>query len=224
MKLGIPVEQIIDEVIQLVNGAHVTVGRALTWSLVELAARPNLLATLREELEKVVGRGPLQLEHLRELQQMTYFLKEIERIYNPAGPIMARGVVQEIEYGGYLIPPGWSILLAQAVTHRLPSLFENPEEFDPSRFAPPREEDKKDPYALIGFGAGAHSCIGMEFGKMEMKIFLAKALQDYNWTVIPTYADILPIQVPTRLEFKFRAVFTPFTQDHELNKPSRLSS
>jgi retinoid hydroxylase len=204
----LPVEQIIDELLQLVSGAHFTVARALTWSMVELAANPNLRVLLQEELQRVVGSEPLKLEHLREFQQIGAFLKEIERLYNPAGPIIARGVVQTIEYGGYAIPPGWTILVAQAVSHRLPTLFENPAQFDPSRFAPPREEDKKEPFSLIGFGVGAHRCIGMEFGKIEMKIFLAKLLRHYHWTVTPSYADILPIQVPTRLESKFQAVFT----------------
>jgi cytochrome P450 len=94
------------------------------------------------------------------------------------------------------------------LTHKLPTLYTNPQEFDPSRFAPPREEDKKDPYGLIGFGGGAHMCIGMEFGKMEMKIFLWLLLKNYNWSVNPSYTDISPTLFLPRLESKFRAVFT----------------
>lgn len=204
----LPTDQIIDELIHLVSGAHFTIANALTWSIVELAANPDLLANLRKELQQVTSGESLNLGHLRELHQMTYFMKEIERIYSPAGSVIARGVVKEIEYAGYLIPPGWGILVGQALTHQLPTLFANPEKFDPSRFAPPREEDKKAPYGLIGFGAGAHICIGMEFGKMEMKIFLAKLLREYDWSITPNYSDIVPIRVPPRLEYKFRAVFT----------------
>jgi retinoid hydroxylase len=205
---SLPTDQIIDELIHLVSGAHFTIANALTWSLVELAAKPNLLSILRQELQDVTDGEPLRLEHLRQLNQMTYFMKEIERVYSPAGSILIRGVVKEIEYAGYVIPAGWGILLGQAFTHRLPTLFADPEKFDPSRFAPPREEDKKDPYGLIGFGAGAHICIGMEFGKMEMKIFLAKLLREYDWSITPNYSDILPIRVPPRLEDKFRAILT----------------
>jgi retinoid hydroxylase len=205
---ALPTAQIIDEVIQLVSGAHFTIANALTWAIVELAAKPELLANLRKELQQVTGGKFLHLEHLRELQQMTYFLKEIERVYSPVGSVLPRGVVKEVEYAGYSIPPGWGILLSHALTHQLPNLFANPEQFDPSRFAPPREEDKKDPYILFGFGAGAHRCIGMEFGKMEMKIFLAKLLREMDWSITPNYSEIVPIRVPPRLEYKFRAVFT----------------
>ena len=181
---GLPMEQIVDEMVHLLSAAHAAVANTLIWSVVELAAKPELRATLQTEIQQITGGKTLVLENLRELTQMTYFLKEIERVYNPAGTILFRGVVKEIEYGGYSIPPGWGILLAQALTHNLPTLYTDPEKFAPSRFAPPREEDKKEPYGLIGFGGGAHICIGMEFGKMEMKIVLAKLLKDYDWVVI----------------------------------------
>ncbi len=208
---GMPLstEQIIDELVQLVSGAHLTIAHALTWSIVELAERPELRTTLRAELQQVTDGEPLNLRHLRELNQMTYFMKEIERVYSPAGAVLLRGVVQEIAYGGYVIPPGWGIILSQSLTHQLPNLFANPEQFDPSRFAPPREEDKKNSYALIGFGVGPHVCIGMEFGKMEMKIFLAKLLKNYEWTVTPAYKSLVPIRIPHQLEPKFRAMLTP---------------
>jgi retinoid hydroxylase len=206
----LPTNQIIDELVSLLSGAHLTIAHALTWSIVELAAHPELRENLRAELQQVTDGESLNLGHLRELNQMTYFMKEIERVYSPAGSVLVRGVVKEIEYAGYLIPPGWGIMVGQALTHQLPTLFANPETFDPSRFAPPREEDKKNPYGLIGFGVGAHACIGMEFGKMEMKIFLAKLLREYDWSITPNYSDIVPIRIPHRLEPKFRAVFTPY--------------
>ncbi len=205
-------DQIIDELIHLINGAHFTISTSLTWSLVELAARSELRAKLRQELQQVTVGSSLCLEHLKKLNQMNYFLKEIERVYNPAGVFLFRGVVKEIEYAGYSIPPGWGIIVAQALTHKLPTLYANPEKFDPERFAPPREEDKKEPYGLIGFGAGEHICIGMEFAKMEMKIVLAKLLSDYEWTVEPKYAEISsPILVPPKIENNLKALMKPLS-------------
>lgn len=204
---GISIDQVIDEMVHLLSGAHASVSNALIWSVVELAAKPELRATLQAELQQVTGGTKLALKHLQNLNQLGYFLKEIERVYNPVGVFLFRGVVKEIEYAGYSIPPGWGILLAQAITHNLTSLYNSPEKFDPSRFAPPREEDKKDPYGLIGFGGGSHVCIGMEFGKMEMKLVLAKLLQEYDWSVHPSYSGISPTSYPPRFEKKFKAVF-----------------
>jgi cytochrome P450 len=174
-----------------------------------------LRAKLQEELQQVTKGKILELGHLRELNKMSYFLKEIERVYNPSGVILFRGVVKEIEYLGYCIPPGWGILVAQGLTHQLSTLYTNPDKFDPSRFAPPREEDKKEPYGLVGFGGGEHICIGMEFAKMEMKIVLAKLLEDYDWTIEPEYSKISPILVPPQVENKLRAVFKSLKESEQ---------
>jgi cytochrome P450 len=99
----------------------------------------------------------------------------------------------------------WGVIVAQGLTHRLPSLYAHPETFDPARFLAPREEDKQHPFALVGFGGGAHRCIGMEFAKMEMKIFLATLLSKYDWTVQPTYDRIASVQVPPNIERHLRA-------------------
>jgi cytochrome P450 len=100
----LPIDQIIDELVHLLAAAHTSVSNALIWSVVELAAKPELRATLQLEQEEVTKGAPLTLEHLRELNQMNCFLKEIERVYNPVGVILFRGVVKEIEYAGYSIP------------------------------------------------------------------------------------------------------------------------
>ncbi|HYX18590.1 MAG TPA: cytochrome P450, partial [Nostoc sp.] len=160
---------------------------------------------LRQELTEVVEDEPLNLGHLKQLNQMTYFLKEIERLYNPAGVVLFRGVIKEIEYAGYRIPPGWVVIVAQGLTHRMSEIYTNPESFEPERFAPPREEDKKDSFALIGFGGGEHICIGMEFAKMEIKIFLATLLQRYDWKVTPEYQFNNYHQLPFKVEGKLQA-------------------
>ncbi|MFN6526383.1 cytochrome P450 [Nostoc sp. ChiSLP03a] len=208
--------QIVDELIHLLNAAHFTTATSLTWAMVELAARPQWRDRLRQELREVVKDEPLNLGHLKQLNQMTYFFKEIERLYNPAGVVLFRGVVKEIEYAGYRIPPGWVVIVAQGLTHRMSEIYTNPESFDPERFAPPREEDKKDSFALIGFGGGEHTCIGIEFAKMEMKIFLATLLQRYDWKVTPEYQPNNYYQLPFQVEGKLQAQVTSLCSEFKI--------
>ncbi|NMG10058.1 cytochrome P450 [Brasilonema sp. UFV-L1] len=203
----LPDEQIMDEVVHLVNASHFTTAGVLSWAMFELAARPQWCQRLRCELEQVVGSGDLNVEQLRQLPQMTNFLKEIERLYPPTS-LIVRGVVKEIEFAGYQIPPGWTIIISQFVTHRLSSTYTNPEEFDPDRFAPPREEDKKVPFSLLGFGGGAHVCIGREFALMEIKIFLASLLRKYHWVITPEYSAVAPVLVPPKAQNKLRVHLT----------------
>jgi retinoid hydroxylase len=199
--------QIINQAIGFLFAAHETTSSLMSWLMFELGNRPEWRQKLRAELQQVAGDEPLKLQQLRQLPQMSNVVKEGERLYPPAG--MSRAVVEDIEYAGYVIPAGWYVLIFPHMTHRMPEIYKDPDAFDPDRFAPPREEDKKYPYSLIGFGGGAHSCIGVEFANMEMKIILSTLLQKYDWTVTPTLAEIAPVRKPLSMQKKLKATFVP---------------
>jgi retinoid hydroxylase len=200
--------QIINQAIGFLFAAHETTSSLMNWLMFELGNRPEWRHKLREEQQQVLGNEPLKLQHLRQLPQLSNVLKEGERLYPPAHAL-SRAVVEDIEYAGYIIPAGWYIVIFPSMTHRMPEIYQEPDKFDPDRFAPPREEDKKYPYSLIGFGGGAHSCIGVEFANMEMKIILSTLLQNYDWTVTPTTAEIEPVRRPFTMQKKLKATFMP---------------
>jgi retinoid hydroxylase len=200
--------QIINQAIGFLFAAHETTSSLMSWLMFELGNRPEWRQKLRAELQQVADNEPLKLQQLRQLPQLSNVLKEGERLYPPVHAL-SRAVVEDIEYAGYIIPAGWYIVIFPSMTHRMPEIYQDPESFDPDRFAPPREEDKKYPYSLIGFGGGAHSCIGMDFANMEMKIILAMLLQKYDWTVTPTIAEIAPVRKPFSMQKKLTATFVP---------------
>jgi cytochrome P450 len=90
-------------------------------------------------------------------------------------------------------------------SHLLPSIWTDPEAFDPTRFDEPRREDKHHRFAHMAFGGGVHKCIGMHFGRAEVKSLVHRILlhhrievpADYevSWdmTSLPTPADGLPV-------------------------------
>lgn len=59
------------------------------------------------------------------------------------------------------LPPLQNHIVACSPTfsHRLPHVFKQPEQYQPDRFAPPREEDKPIPFSYLGFGGGRHGCM-----------------------------------------------------------------
>jgi retinoid hydroxylase len=198
--------QIINQAIGFLFAAHETTSSLMSWLMFELGNRPEWRQKLRAELQQVAGNESLKLQQLRQLPQLSNVLKEGERLYPPVHAL-SRAVVEDIEFAGYTIPAGWYIVIFPSMTHRMPEIYQDPESFDPDRFAPPREEDKKYPYSLIGFGGGAHSCIGMDFANMEMKIILSTLLQKYDWTVTPTIAEIAPVRKPFSMQKKLIATF-----------------
>ena len=169
----------------------------LCWVLLALHQFPESAERLHEEIDRVVGDEPFAFGHLRQLPYTTCFLKEVERVYSPAfGP--KRYVLEEFEFDGYRIPAGWHLRLCNFVSHCMPDAFEEPERFDPDRFAPPREEDKKTPYSLVGFGGGPRICIGRPFSMLAMAAFLVQLVRRFDFDVIEGQ-DLSPLLVRNAL-------------------------
>ena len=198
--------QVINQAIGFLFAGHETTSSLMSWLLFELGNSPKWRQKLRDECQQVMGDKPINMTNLRQFPNMTNAMKEGERMYPPAF-VLSRMAIEDIEYGGYLIPAGWYVCVFPMLTHRLPQIYQQPDSFDPDRFAPPREEDKKQPYSLIGFGGGVHSCIGVELAQMEMKIILSTLLQKYDWTVTPTTAEISPVRRPFTMHKKLKATF-----------------
>ena len=72
--------------------------------------------------------------------------------------------------------------LAVPIRHALDGLQQSlePARFDPERYAPPREEDKRD-FAFIAFGGGRHKCLGNAFAILQIKAILAMLLGQYEF-------------------------------------------
>lgn len=219
--------QVVNQAIGFLFAGHDTTSSLMSWLLFELGNRPEWRQKLRDEQQQVMGNEPISITHLRQLPHMTNVIKEGERLYPPAF-VISRMAVEEIEYGGYLIPAGWFVCIFPMFTHRLPEIYKEPDSFDPDRFALPREEDKKQSYSLIGFGGGVHSCVGVELAQMEMKIILSTLLQKYDWTVTPTTSELAPVRRPFTMQKKLKAKFVPLgnlkkVTPTEMEALSRLS-
>src|SRR5262249_39709637 len=142
---------------------------------------PEQRRRVEEELDALLAgsSGPLSVEAARNLHVLDLFIREAGRLHSPVQTV-PRGVVQEVEFAGYTLPPGTPVRLSLAACHRMPQYFENPDAFDPDRFAPPREEDRKTPYALVTFGGGPRLCIGVNFANIEVKALAADVLRRYE--------------------------------------------
>jgi cytochrome P450 len=177
-------EQLLSHVKILLVAGHETTTTLAAWLLYLLATHPAELARVRQELAGVLGAGapdgdPPTLEQLRALRWLGYAFAEAGRLQSPVR-MVPRGVRKPFEFGGYHVPAGARIRLHIAAGHRLPTVFAAPSRFDPARFAPPREEDRKHPYALATFGGGPRVCIGMNMAQVEVKALAARVLSRYD--------------------------------------------
>ncbi|WP_010476902.1 cytochrome P450 [Acaryochloris sp. CCMEE 5410] len=191
--------EIATQTIQLLFGGHETTARLLCWVLIELANHPDWKNKLRrEQLENTSGND-LTISELNQLLKMKCVIKEVERLYPPTY-FIPRGVIEDIEINGYIVPAGWFVMLSPLLTHRLHEIYHQPNTFNPARFLPPLEEDKKHPFALIGFGGGPHRCLGYGLAQVEMKIILSTILRNFEWSFSPATSINEPVLQPSKLD------------------------
>lgn len=177
-------KELIAQAVLMLFAGHETTTSMVTWLCLELARHPEIMQRAREEQMQLAPCGALSLEQLGQMSYLEQVLWEVERKYPPAGGGF-RGVIKEFEFQGYRVPAGWQALYSINATHQLEEIYPQPDLFDPERFNSERQEHKKRPFSLIGFGGGPRVCIGIAFAKMEMKIIAAHLLRGYDWEILP---------------------------------------
>ncbi len=203
-KLG--VEEIKDQILTLLFAGHETLTSSIASMCLLLAQHPNVLAKVRAEQQQLGFSQPLTTENLKQMTYLDQVIKEVLRLIPPVGGGF-REVIQACEFNGYSIPKGWSVLYNVPKTNQDSSVYTEPSKFDPERFAPSRAEDKSKPFSHVTFGGGMRECIGKEFAKLEMKLFAALLVRDYEWELLPGQ-DLTIIPAPTaypkdKLKVKF---------------------
>lgn len=179
-------EQVLAHVNILLVAGHETTTMLGAWVLYLLAGHPDYRARVHAEIDAVLGPAgsPLTFDGIKATPVLGNAVKEAGRLESPVA-VLPRGVVEPVEFGGYLVPAGTQVRLAIAATHRLPAIFQNPDCFDPDRFAAPRDEEKRTPYALSTFGGGSRICIGINFAQIEVKALAAQVLRRYHLEPLP---------------------------------------
>ena len=71
----------------------------------------------------------------------------------------------------------------------MPTVFKEPNKYDPERWAPPREEDKAKQFAFIGFGGGRHACIGQNFAYLQIKAIWSCLLRNFEFELVDPLPD-----------------------------------
>ena len=169
-------KQLRDEVMTLFLAGHETTANALSWALYLISTHPLVERRLREELDEVLG-ADRRVPTIRDLPDLTYtkmVVDETLRLYPPAW-ITNRQSVAEDEILGHRIPAGSFVTLSPYVLHRHPRYWDQPDDFDPERFAPGRG-DGRPRFAYFPFGGGPRQCTGQSMALGEAQLVLATVL------------------------------------------------
>ncbi len=180
--VGFTREEIIDQLGVFFLAGHETTASSLTWAFFLLSQQPGVVTRMREEIDRVVGDGPVLLEHTKRLLYVRNMFRETLRLYPPI-TFIPRVALEDTTIGGRRVKRGTMIMIAPWSMHRHEKLWKNPDRFDPDRFLPEREGEMT-PGAYIPFGLGPRICVGAAFATIETALILARLVRRYDFHAI----------------------------------------
>lgn len=188
---GMPDRQLVNETMTLIVAGHETTASTLNWVWYLLSQHSEAEAKLSCELDTLCSPAFSRFDELSQFTYVRQVIEETLRLY-PAGWLMTRKALADDQLGEYLVPAGTEIYISPYYIQRNPSLWEEPDHFNPDRFAPGHSPDRH-PLATLPFSAGPRNCIGESFARLEMQVHLitlAKRLRMHYQDAKPPELDI----------------------------------
>ncbi|XP_038047213.1 cytochrome P450 4F4-like [Patiria miniata] len=182
---GLSDQEIYDEVDTFMFEGHDTTASGLSWFLYNMARLPEFQEKCRQEVDDLLAdreKDRLVWDDLNNLPYLTKCLKESLRIHSPVPNVM-RVLTQPVTFpDGRKLPKGTLVGIIVSALHNNPHVWDDPDTFDPERFAPDRAKNIP-PYAYVPFAAGPRNCIGQHFALNEMKVISAIILRNFHLSV-----------------------------------------
>lgn len=171
-------DELVDQMLGIFLGAS-ALSTPLFWSIYSLTANPLAKGEIYKEYSQVSkGEFISNLEGIKSLKYLDMFFKECMRVYPPFwGNI--RFADQAYDFDDYHFPKNSTFLLLRYFANRNPDYWENPQAFDPLRFAPDNPKLVKGQH-YIPFGAGPRTCLGIHMGPHICKTALGGLIKRYD--------------------------------------------
>lgn len=153
-----------DELGTLIMAGYETTNDSVVWASVLLAQHPEAAERVRDEARAAFAAHPAGLARMEALPYTNAVVREALRLYSPVW-LSSRDTLEDVEFGGYLIPARTTVTVSQWVSHRDPRHWEEPEAFRPERWLKGPSPAPRGSY--FPFGLGPRVCIGAAVATTE---------------------------------------------------------
>ncbi|KAJ8871478.1 hypothetical protein PR048_027795 [Dryococelus australis] len=177
---------------------HDTVAAGTSFLACILGYKQDIQEKVVQELYEIFGDSdrPATFNDTLQMKYLERVILETLRLFPPV-PVIARKVTENVKLAsGYTIPAGTTCIIPQFYLHRLPSVYPNPEEFNPDNFLA-ENMSKRHYYSFIPFSAGPRSCVGRKYAMLKMKVMISTLFRNYRiladmpYNKFPLQADII---------------------------------
>lgn len=169
-----------DNLLTFIVAGHETTALTLAWALYLCAFDASVQNRARDEAQAVLNGRTATADDIDALPYIRQIIDEALRLYPPAA-VLSRTAQSPDTLCEREIRAGDTVMLPIYALHRNHLLWDNPDAFDPDRFA---KSNKIDPFAYLPFGAGPRVCIGSGFAIQEAVIILATLLSRFRFTPV----------------------------------------
>lgn len=166
----------------LIGAGFTTTAALMSWMVYSATMNPGVQDKILQELVNTGGASDKEwdTDATNELPYLDKFIKETQRLYNPAFQPARTALRDQIIAGGFAIPKGATMISSLHAIHRNPAVWEDPQRFNPDRWD--TEKVRKRPAgSFIPFAMGPRSCIGFNFALQEAKTMFATLIYRYEF-------------------------------------------
>uniref|UniRef100_A0A1W7HBW4 Cytochrome P450 n=1 Tax=Scoparia dulcis TaxID=107240 RepID=A0A1W7HBW4_SCODU len=171
---------IVNNILMLLFAGHDTSSVAITMLMKNLAQLPDIYEKVLAEQNEIASlKEDGEYLQWEDIQKMRYSWNVVCETTRLSPPVIGafREALEDINYAGYDIPKGWKLYWSASLTHIDSSSFPESTKFEPSRF----EGSGPMPYTYVPFGGGPRMCLGKEFARLEIVIFLHNIIRRFRW-------------------------------------------
>ncbi|CAN1234793.1 Cytochrome P450 87A3 [Linum perenne] len=159
-----------------------TIPSVLTLAISFLTDHPLVMDQLVKENEEIIHSRE-STEHgltWKEYKSMNFTMNVINEALRINGSVgILRRTIDDVHINGYVIPKGWTIAVMPTAVHMDPDLYDDPLSFNPWRWKEIGASASTKNF--IPFGGGMRTCVGAEYSKALMAVFLHVLVTKYRW-------------------------------------------
>ena len=171
--------EVVNNLLTFIAAGHETTAVALTWTLWLLAKDQESQQRVFEEVAALAGHDRIAAVHVHGLTYTRQVIAEAMRLFPPA-PGIGRVPGAPMILAGMQIDTRTRIHIPIFALHRNVRLWDDPNAFDPGRFAADRVKTRSR-YAYLPFGGGPRVCIGASFATIEAAAILAVLVRAFRF-------------------------------------------
>ncbi|KAJ5121288.1 uncharacterized protein N7515_009249 [Penicillium bovifimosum] len=181
-----------DESALLLGAGTETTARAIAMAMFWLIKEKEVLAKLRVELKSVLEK-PLSKASWVDLEKLPYLtgvVNEGLRLSHGMTARLARVSPTELMvYQNWVIPAGTPVSQSNYFVHMDPTVFPEPEKFDPERWTRATEKGEYLSRYIVSFTRGSRQCLGMNLAYAEVYLAIAHIARRIDFELYETTTD-----------------------------------